>query len=163
MNRFHNVTLRKVEPADLETLYLHQLDPEANRMAAFVGKEPRNHAEFHAHWEKILSSPQNTTRTIVADDAVAGYIACYPDGENLETTYWIGREFWGKGIATEALKQMLRLVSDRPICARAATDNLGSVKVLQKCGYKIIGTDRGFAHGRGEEIDEYLFRLDQPS
>jgi len=64
----------------------------------------------------------------VAEGQVAGHIACYPDGENLEVTYWLGRAFWGRGLATQALKKMLHLVVDRPIFARAATDNIGSIK-----------------------------------
>lgn len=155
-----HITIREVEAADLETFYAHQLDPEANRMAAFVGKEPRDRPAFAAHWEKILHSPRITQRTIVADGKVAGHVACFPMEGNLEVTYWLGREFWGQGIATEALKQLLRLVAERPILARTATDNLGSLRVLQKCGFTIVGQDTGFAHGRGEDTAEYLLRLD---
>jgi len=155
-----SMTLRKVESSDLETFYQHQLDPQAIRMAAFVSKDRKDKAVFDAHWKKILSSPQNRNRTIVADGQVAGYIACYPNGENIEVTYWLGREFWGKGLATQALTRMLDLVVERPIFARAATDNIGSIRVLQKCGFKIIGKDKGFANGRGEETEEYILRLD---
>jgi len=96
----------------------------------------------------------------VAEGQVAGHIACYPDGDHLEVTYWLGREFWGKGLATQALNQMLQLVVDRPIFARAAADNIGSIRVLQKCGFKITGTNKDFANGRGEGTEEYIFRLD---
>ena len=54
---------------------------------------------------------------------------------------------------------MLQLVVDRPIFARAATDNIGSIRVLQKCGFRIIGKDKGFANGRGEDTEEYILRL----
>jgi len=157
MNRFESITIREVESSDLETFYEHQLDPEAIRMAAFV---PRDKVAFDAHWKKILNSPQNTNRTIVADGQVAGYIACFPDGEHMEVTYWLGREFWGRGLATQALNRMLHLVVDRPIFARAAADNIGSIRVLQKCGFKIIGKNKDFANGRGEETEEYILRLD---
>jgi RimJ/RimL family protein N-acetyltransferase len=123
-------------------------------------KDPKDKAAFHAHWDKILKSSQNTNRTIVAEGQVAGYISCYPHEENIEVTYWLGRECWGKGLATEALRKMLHLVVARPIFARAATDNIGSIRVLQKCGFKIIGRDRGFANGRGEDTEEYILRLD---
>jgi RimJ/RimL family protein N-acetyltransferase len=157
MSRFESITIREVESSDLETFYEHQLDPEAIRMAAFV---PRDKVAFDAHWKKILNSPQNTNRTIVADGQVAGYIACFPDGEHMEVTYWLGREFWGRGLATQALNRMLHLVVDRPIFARAAADNIGSIRVLQKCGFKIIGKNKDFANGRGEETEEYILRLD---
>jgi RimJ/RimL family protein N-acetyltransferase len=155
-----SITIREVESSDLETFYAHQLDPEAIRMAAFVSKDRKDKVVFNAHWDKILHSSQNTNRTIVAEGRVAGYIACYPHGEHLEVTYWLGREFWGRGVATRALHRMLRLVVDRPIFARVATDNIGSIRVLQKCGFKIVGKDKGFAKGRGEDTEEYILRLD---
>ena len=136
MSRFESIAIRDVESSDLETFYKHQVDPEANRMAAFVGKKPRDKVAFDARWDKIVNSSQITKRTIVAEGQVAGHISCYPHGENMEVTYWLGREFWGRGLATQALNRMLHLVVDRPIFARAATDNIGSIRVLQKCGFK---------------------------
>jgi len=160
MSKFETITLRQVEPSDLETFYEQQLDPEAIRMAAFVSRDPKDKVAFHAHWNKILNSPQITQRTIIADGQVAGYIGCFPDGENMEVTYWLGREFWGRGIATQALKRMLHLVVARPIFARAASDNIGSIRVLAKCGFKIIGKNKGFANGRGQVTEEYILRLE---
>jgi RimJ/RimL family protein N-acetyltransferase len=129
-------------------------------MAAFLGKDPKNKVVFDAHWDKILHSSQNIARTIVAEGQVAGHIACYPGGENLEVTYWLGREFWGRGLATQALNRMLQLVVDRPIFARAAADNIGSIRVLQKRGFKISGKNKDFANGRGEDTEEYILRAD---
>ena len=160
VNRFETITLREIQPADLETFYTQQLDPEAIRMAAFVSRDPKDKAAFYAHWDKILHSPAITNRTILAQGQIVGHIACYPDADHLEVTYWLGREFWGRGFATQALHQLLRLVVTRPIFARAATDNIASLKVLQKCGFKIIGTDSGFAKGRGQDTQEYILRLD---
>lgn len=157
------VTLREIEPADLEIFYVHQCDPVAIRMAAFVGKDPHDKPAFLAHWDKILHSAQITQRTILADGRVVGHIACYPSGPDREVTYWLGREFWGQGIATQALAGLLRLVADRPLLARTATDNLASLKVLQKCGFTITGQNRDFAHGRGGDTDEYILRLDRDS
>ncbi len=93
MNKPERVTLREVEAADLEIFYVQQLDPEAIWMAAFVSKDRRDKVVFDAHWRKILSAPQNINRTVVADGKVAGHIACFPQGEHLEVTYWLGREF----------------------------------------------------------------------
>ena len=160
MTSFSTITLRPVEPADLDHFYAHQLDAEAIRMAAFVSAERKNRPAFDAHWDKILRAPENTNRTILADGQIAGHIACFPMEGNLEVTYWLGREFWGRGIATQALNQMLRLITVRPLFARAATDNLGSLRVLQKCGFTIVGQDKGYAHGRGADTEEYILRLD---
>ena len=107
MSRFESITLREVDSSDLEASYEHQLDPEAIRMAAFVSKDPKDKIAFDAHWDKILNWSQNITRTIVAEGQVAGYISCYPDGEHMEVTYWLGRDFWGRGLGTQALNRML--------------------------------------------------------
>lgn len=156
------ITLRNVEPSDISIFFEQQLDPDARRMAAFVRKDRQDRAAFEAHWNKILNSSENITKTIVARGQVVGHVACYPNGTNMEVTYWVGREFWGRELATQALKRMLELVVDRPIFARTATDNIGSIRVLQKCGFKIAGQDKGFAEGRDEETEEYILRLDLP-
>ena len=119
MSRFESITIREVESSDLETFYEQQLDPEAIRMAAFVCEDPKDKVAFDAHWNKILNSSQITQRTIVAEGQVAGHIACYPHGENMEVTYWLGREFWGRGLATQALNRMLP-------CCRSADFRQGS-------------------------------------
>jgi RimJ/RimL family protein N-acetyltransferase len=76
-------------------------------------------------------------------------------------TYWIGRQDWGQGIATRALKEFLTgIETTRPLSARAASDNAGSIRVLEKCGFTHVGVDRGFAHGRNEETEEAILRLD---
>ena len=160
MSRFANIAIREVESSDLETFYEHQLDPEAIRMAAFVGKDPKDKVAFDAHWEKILQSSQNITRTIVAAEQVAGHISCYPHGENIEATYWLGREFWGRGLGTQATQEYAPPCGRSADFRRAATDNIGSIKVLQKCGFKIIGKNKDFANGRGEDTEEYILRLD---
>ncbi|MBS0663965.1 MAG: GNAT family N-acetyltransferase [Verrucomicrobia bacterium] len=160
MNESVAVVLREVAPSDLDAFFAHQLDPEANRLAAFVGENPRDRVVFDARWARILASPRNINRTIVAGGTVVGHVACFPQNGELEVTYWLGREFWGRGLATQALQAMLRLVPARPIHARCATDNVGSLRVLQKCGFMIVGKDRGFAHGRGMETEEFILRLD---
>ena len=65
-----------------------------------------------------------------------------------------------KILATAALAALLREVSIRPLHGRAASDNLASIRVLEKCGFVIVGTDRGFANARGAEIDEVILRLE---
>ena len=75
-------------------------------------------------------------------------------------TYWVDRTFWGKGVATTALQILLAETAERPVYARAASDNVGSLRVLEKAGFRRIGVDRGYAAGRGEEIEETILRLD---
>jgi RimJ/RimL family protein N-acetyltransferase len=155
------ITLRNVTESDLSIFFANQQDAEALHMAAFVPKNPSDRAAFEAHWAKLLADDHMLTKTILAGKTVAGYVGSFDLYGKREVTYWIGREFWGQGIATHALAALLAIEETRPLYARAAQDNVGSLRVLQKCGFAIVGTDRGFANARGEEIDEYVLMLDR--
>ncbi len=63
------------------------------------------------------------------------------------------------GIATEALSAFLEMMTERPIFGRVAFDNFGSQKVLEKCGFIIVGKDKGFANARQEDIVEFIYEL----
>src|SRR5688572_9386686 len=102
------VVIRPVAEDDLPVFFEHQRDPEANRMAAFPAKD---RDAFMAHWtEKVLANP-GVKRTVVVDGQVAGNIVSWEHSGLVEIGYWIGREFWGKGIATRALRGFLREVT----------------------------------------------------
>lgn len=156
-----SVRLREVEQSDLPTFFEQQLDAEANRMAAFTGANPADREAFDARWRRILASEENTTRTIVVDGEVAGSVSKYRDPElpGPEVTYWLGREFWGKGVATLALAGFLEIVTERPLYGRCAADNVGSRRVLEKCGFVHVSDHRGFSNARGEEIAEVMLEL----
>ncbi len=77
-----------------------------------------------------------------------------------ELTYWIGRSYWGKGIATSALNAFLTVDRSRPLHARVASDNVASRRVLEKCGFRVVATERGFAEARSAEIEEVVLRLE---
>lgn len=86
-------------------------------------------------------------------------VLAYADEGHREVSDWLGRDYWGRGIATAALRTFLEDELTRPLHARAAKDNIGSLHVLQKCGFMIVGEDHGFANARSEEIEEYLLEL----
>ena len=155
-----NLLLRDVVEDDLSLFFDFQLDPDANYMAAFTARDPTDREAFTAHWNKILVDPTTINRTIVCDGQVVGSIASYEQSGKPEVTYWIGRAHWGKGIATRALTAFLAQVNTtRPIHARVAKDNLGSRRVLEKCGFRVIGEMKGFANAREEEIEELHLEL----
>ena len=155
-----NLFLRDVVDDDLPLFFDFQLDPDANHMAAFTAKDPTDREAFTAHWNKIMVEPTNIIRTIVCDGQVVGSVSSYVDSGKPEVTYWIGRAHWGKGIATRALTDFLAQANTtRPIYARVAKDNLGSRRVLEKCGFQVIGEMKGFANARGEEIEELVLEL----
>ena len=136
MNNSAPITLRNVETSDIPIFFEQQLDPEANRMAAFVRKERQVRAVFDAHWKRIMDSTENVNKTILRAEEVAGHISCDPQEGELEVTYWIGKKHWGKGVATQALKKLLQEITHRPLFARAAKDNIGSIRVLQKMRFQ---------------------------
>ncbi len=158
-----NISLRDVAPDDLPIFFEQQQDPEANWMAAFTAKDPTDHAAFAAHWAKILGDPTTLNKTICSDNQVVGHIAKFEMFGETEVSYWIGKDWWGRGIATQALTLFLQIVTERPLHARAVKDNLGSIRVLEKCGFAKIGEDRGFAEARGMEVEEYILMLSTSS
>ncbi|MDQ0841985.1 GNAT family N-acetyltransferase [Streptomyces sp. V1I6] len=153
-----DVILREVQDSDLPVFFRHMSDPESNRMAAFTSEDPTDRAAFDAHWARIRASDA-VIRTVLADGEVVGHTAVYGPPEEREVTYVIDRAHWGRGIATLALRALLEVVPARPLHARAAADNAGSVRVLRKCGFVVTGHDRGFANARGEETDEVVLTL----
>ncbi len=128
------VELRPVRESDLPFFYEHQLDPEAARMAAFTS---RDHDAFTTHWRKIMSDDTVILRTIVVDGEVAGNVVSWEQDGAREIGYWIDKAFWGKGIATRALALYLEVVPIRPLRAHVAAHNVGSIRVLEKCGFSV--------------------------
>ena len=160
MSQPSNVVLRTVQAEDLPLFFEYQQDPEANHMAAFTAKDPTDRQAFMAHWARILGDATTTNRTILVEGQVAGSVASYEESVgHPEVTYWLGKPYWGKGIATAALRALLAQVTARPIYARVAKDNRASLRVLEKCGFTIIDEDKGFANARGQEIEEWLLQL----
>lgn len=154
-----DVTLRGVQDADLPIFFEHQQDSAAVHMAAFTAEDPSDRAAFDAHWAKIRANENVVVRTILYGSEVVGNIASFVMFDQLQVSYWIGRDYWGKGIATQALTTFLDVVTERPIYGRAAKDNSGSIRVLKKCGFKLCGEEKGFANARGSEIDEVILEL----
>ncbi len=154
-----SIHLRAVQPTDLPIFFDHQRDPVAVHMAAFTTGNPDDRAAFDHFWARVLADDEILIRTIVVDGAPAGSVLSYVGEIGLEVSYWLGREFWGRGIATAALAQFLRQQTTRPIYARTATDNTASLRVLQRCGFVITGQSVGYANARGQEISEYTLEL----
>jgi RimJ/RimL family protein N-acetyltransferase len=141
------VVLREVADDDLPIFFEHQLDPDATAMAAFPS---RDREAFMKHWARILSDDSAVVRTILFGEQVAGNVVSWQAEDERLVGYWIGRKHWGKGIATAALAAFLNVVDPRPLHARVATHNIGSIRVLEKCG---------FARD-SESHDELVLRLD---
>ncbi|MBP8192811.1 MAG: GNAT family N-acetyltransferase [Chitinophagales bacterium] len=156
-----NITLAEVKKEDLNAFFQFQLDKEASYLAAFTAKDSNDETAYVERYSKYLTDPTINMRTIMADGEIAGSISKYVIEEEAEITYWMDRKFWGKGIATAALSAFLQIEQSRPIYGRVAFDNFGSQRVLEKCGFVKIGTDKGFANARQTEIEEYIYKLSE--
>lgn len=154
-----NIALTETTRGDLDTLFLFQLDEEAIRLAAFTPKNPGDKYAYIEKYAKHLADPTIHMRTIKAGGEIVGSIAKFLMYDEAEITYWIDKRFWGKGIATTALKDFLKIELARPVSGRVAFDNYGSQKVLKNCGFVKIGNDKGFANARHTEIEEYIYKL----
>lgn len=156
----HAVALRPLSASDLDALFEWMRDPESVRMAAFTAEDPSDRQRFDTHMARVMASPDVTMRAITWRDDLVGSISSFVVEGQTEITYWLDRAVWGRGIATRALALFLALVPDRPLHARAASDNTGSLRVLEKAGFRVVGTEVSYAPARGTEIEETILRLD---
>jgi len=130
------ITLRPVTEADLSILFQQQLDPEAVAMSAYPAKDK---GEFMRHWEGILKNKNVTAQTILYKEKVAGHIICWKEGKYEQRVgYWIGKEFWRRGIASAAVSAFLTEIKIRPLFAEVANHNQASKKVLEKNGFTLL-------------------------
>jgi RimJ/RimL family protein N-acetyltransferase len=153
--------LRELQDEDLAVLFEQWADPVAADMAAFTAPDHMDRDAFERRWSRLRADETVMNRVIVVDGEVAGSIGSWGDPGAREVTYWIGRSYWGKGIATCALGAFLTVDTSRPLHARVAYDNVASQRVLEKCGFRVIATKRGFAEARSREIEEVVLRLEQ--
>jgi RimJ/RimL family protein N-acetyltransferase len=130
-------------------------------MAAFTPEDPDDRQRFDAHMARVMASPETTLRAITCGGELVGSISSFVVEGQTEITYWIDRAVWGRGIASRALSLFLGVVRIRPLYARAASDNAGSLRVLEKTGFRVIGKEVSFAPARGAKIEETILQLGQ--
>jgi RimJ/RimL family protein N-acetyltransferase len=152
--------LREVRDEDLDVLFEQWADPVAMQMAAFTVPDHTDRDAFERRWSRLRADDSVLNRAIVVDEEVAGTIGSWGDTDAREVTYWIGRAYWSRGVATAALRAFLAVDPCRPLYGRVAHDNVGSRRVLEKCGFRVVATERGFAEARSGEIEELVLRLD---
>ena len=153
------MTLRPLHVSDLDSVFRQMSDPESVRMAAFTPEDPDDRQRFDEHMVRVMAMPDVVNRAIIWKGDVVGSVASFVLEGRTEVTYWIDRAVWGRGIATQALSLFLEDVRVRPLFARAASDNTGSLRVLEKNGFRVIDTEVSFAPARGAEIEESVLRL----
>lgn len=158
--RIPAILLRDVIDSDLPQFFAFQLDTDASYMVAFTAEDPTDKGVFDVHWARIRNEKSILIQTILFEDKIVGYIMKFEDFGKAEIGYWIDRAYWGKGIATSALSIFIASLSERPLFAHVVKDNAGSLRVLEKCGFKIMGTDKAYAYARHVEVEEYILKLE---
>lgn len=151
------INLRNVLKEDFPILFEHQNDPVAVAMVVF---KPREWDPFVEHWAKILEDPAVTKKVIMLGDEVVGNICRFERSGIEEVGYWIGREHWGKGIASRALALFLKIEPIRPLFAIVAEHNAASRRVLEKCGFILVDRNYETADLPGPDVVDFLFRLE---
>jgi RimJ/RimL family protein N-acetyltransferase len=133
-----DVLLREVEPGDVAVFYEQQADADASRLAAVASRDRTAHA---AHWAKIMADPEVVIRTIVVEGAVAGQVLSFPREGVREVGYWLGRQYWGRGLASAALAEFLSVDRQRPLHGVVAEHNVASRRVLERSGFVLVGRE----------------------
>ena len=153
------IQVRPSKKENLDFFFEFQLDADANQMTAFTSKDSTDKNAYMQKYPGLLSDASINMQTIICNGQIVGSISKYIMEGDAEITHWIDKKFWGQGIATEALTQMLRIAETRPLFGRAAFDNLGSQRVLLNCGFEKIGSEMTLANGRNAEIKEIVYKL----
>jgi RimJ/RimL family protein N-acetyltransferase len=153
------VPLREVRSENVPVFYAYQADAGASALAGVPSRTREAYAE---HWAKLRADPEVLLRTIVTDDgAVAGQLLSFPREGIREIGYWLGREFWGRGLATAALAEFLPLVTERPVYGVITEANVASRRVLERNGFVLAERREGepLIDG-GPPVTILVFRLD---
>jgi [ribosomal protein S5]-alanine N-acetyltransferase len=156
-----DVKLRPSTVSDLNKFFEYQLDSEANYIAAFTAKDPTDKASYLEKYTQLLYNPTVHMQTIVMDNDVIGTVTKFEIKEDAEVAFWIDKAFWGQGVATRAVKMFLEIETKRPIFGHTAFDNFGSQKVLERCGFVKIRSEKGYANARQTEIEAFIYMLDK--
>lgn len=158
--RASEVELRPVEESDLPILFDYQREAEVSELAAFPA---RGRDAFMAHWAKILDNETVVAMTVIVNRCVVGNVGCWTKNGQRRVGYWIAKEHWGKGVATQMLSMFLRLVSDRPLHAHVAEHNSASIRVLEKCGFTLLPKAARAPGKPVDGIEELIYVIDTTS
>jgi RimJ/RimL family protein N-acetyltransferase len=156
-NQHPNVSLRTVKQSELSIFNEQQLDPDTTSMADFPS---RNWDAFMHHWAEVLGDKTDLAQAILYGEQVAGHIVSFDWDNKREVGYWLGKEFWGRGIATSALSEFLKLETTHPLYAYVVKHEIGSHRILEKCGFVICSEVKEISQLRLEDVVMDILKLD---
>jgi ribosomal-protein-alanine N-acetyltransferase len=159
------IFLREYLDSDLGRLVTLANNQNVSRYMVYTFPYPYTKAD--AEWWIGIGSRHNgaTTRVIEYQGIFVGGVGITPQSgwrEHLgEIGYWVGEDYWGKGIATAALRQMTDYGfinrNFRKLFASVLAPNIGSMRVLEKCGYQREGILKGEVQKGGTYFDVHHF------
>ena len=152
--------LRALADADLDSVFAWESDPRASRMAVFTREDPTDRTAFDAHYRRIRADGSVLLRAVVHDGRLAGTIGSFSTDGEREVTYWVDPARWGRGIATDALRLLLTIDTERPLHARVAEANHASRRVLEKAGFYVVDDQPSTVIWRGVEVTELALVLE---
>ena len=166
------ISLRKFRRTDLDAIMKKFVDKDVIR-AIGLDKDLKDITrKFESEWlDKTiknyrLKKPSVYNLAILLDGEHIGTIGCHKinyEDKNLEIGYWIGKDYWGQGYATKALKQYLKEIKKKfdpvRVVAYHFTFNPASGRVLEKCGFKKEGTKRKAKKIGKKYVDENIYAL----
>ncbi len=162
-----NFTLRPWNDNDLDSLVKYANNPGIAKN--MTNKFPHPYTvEAGKSFLKMATSgsPTNIFAIDINGEAVGG-IGIHPQDDihckNAELGYWIGEPFWGKGIISKAIPQILnygfKTFDINRIFARPFHTNIGSQKVLEKAGFKLEAKIEKSLFKHGEYLDELIYAV----
>lgn len=155
----NHIELRALDDDDLDAIFEMMRNPEAIAMAAFTAEDPNDRAAFDAWIARQRAADDVASFVVTENGGFAGTAAAFTADGDREVTYWIARHAWGRGVATAALRLLISREPIRPLFARAAAHNAGSIAVLTKVGFTEVSRNVDYAPGVGREIEEIVFTL----
>jgi RimJ/RimL family protein N-acetyltransferase len=157
--------LRPLVSEDAESLPQHGNDRQIWLNLRDRFPHPYTRADAEQYIARVASQDPVTSFAIVVDGAAVGGITLTPGHDiervSAESGYWIGRAYWGRGIATGAIRGVtghaFRTLGLERVFAVPFVRNAASVRALEKAGYVREGVMRRSALKDGALLDQYLY------
>lgn len=155
----NHIELRPLDDDDLDAIFEMMRDPDAVAMAAFTAEDPDDRAAFDAWIDRQRAADGVVNLVVTENGGFAGTAASFDVAGGREVSFWIARQAWGRGVASEALRLLVSREPVRPLYARAAAHNTGSIAVLERNGFTEVSRNVDFAPGVGREVEAVVFAL----
>ena len=163
--------LRKLEMADAESIAKYANNIKIANNVRNIFPHPYTLEDARAFIDDCRHSEElcQYIRAIVVNQQAVGVIGCTRQTDVhckcSEIGYWLGEEFWGRGIVTNAVVQISREVFQCQDVARIFAEifafSTGSIKVLEKAGFQLEGKLKSSIYKNGVIYDSYIYGLIQ--